>query len=104
MHSRESTKDLFDSSGAVMILLNGNPGAVEHADEEIGKGHATGKLVIMAMLVAKVFAARNNRWIMFTPVQCTRGATVEDYGVVQQGSVLAPALAHLVEKGAEPGQ
>ena len=100
----KSSKDLFDSPGAVMILLDGNPGAVEHADEEIGKGHAAGELMIMAMLVAKVFAARNNRWIMLAPVQRTGGATVEDYGVVQQGTVLVPALAHLVEKGAEPGQ
>ena len=100
----KSSKDLFDSPGAVMILLDGNPGAVEHADEEIGKGHATGELVIMAMLVAKIFAARNNRWIMLAPVQRTGGATVEDNGVVQQGTVLASALAHLVEKGAEPGQ
>ena len=87
-----------------MILLDGNPSAVEHADEEIGKGHAAGKFVIMAMLVAKVFASRDNRWIMLAPVQRTGGATVEDNGVVQQGTVLAPALAHLVEKGAEPGQ
>ena len=100
----KSSKDLFDSPGAVMILLDGNPGAVEHADEEIGKGHATGKLMIMAMLVAKVFASRDNRWIMLAPVQRTGGAAVEDYGVVQQGTVLASALAHLVEKGAEPGQ
>ena len=100
----KSSKDLFDSPGAVMILLDGNPGAVEHADEEIGKGHAAGKLTIMAVLVAKVFAARNNRWIMLAPVQRTGGAAVEDYGVVQQGSVLIPALVHLVEKGAEPGQ
>ena len=100
----KSSKDFFDSPGAVMILLDGHPGAVEHADEEIGKGHATGKLVLMAVLVAKVFAARNNRWIMLAPVQRTGGATVEDYGVVQQGTVLVPALAHLVEKGAEPGQ
>ena len=87
-----------------MILPDGNPGAVEHADEEIGKGHAAGKLVIMTMSVAKVFATRNNRWIMLAPVQRAGGATVEDYGVVQQGSVLPPALVHLVEKGAEPGQ
>ena len=100
----KSSKDFFDSPGAVMILLDGNPGAVEHADEEIGKGHAAGKFVIMAMLVAKVFASRDNRWIMLAPVQRTGGAAVEDYGVVQQGTVLAPALAHLVEKGAEPGQ
>ena len=66
-----------------MVFLNGNPSAVKHAEEEIGKGHATWKFMIMAMLVAKVFAARNNRWIMFTPVQCTGCATVEDYGVVQ---------------------
>ena len=87
-----------------MILLDGHPGAVEHADEEIGKGHAAGELVIMAVLVAKVFAARNDRWIMLAPMQRTGGAAVEDYGVVQQGTVLASALAHLVEKGAEPGQ
>ena len=100
----KSSKDLFDSPGAVMILLDGNPGAVEHADEEIGKGHAAGKLMIMAVLVAKVFASRNNRWIMLAPMQRTGGAAVEDNGVVQQGTVLAPALAHLVEKGAEPSQ
>ena len=87
-----------------MVLRNGNPGTREHADEEIGKGHAAGKFMIMAMLVAKVFAARDYRWIMLTPVQRTRGAAVENNGVVQQGSVFVPVFAHLVEKGTEPRQ
>ena len=83
-----------------MIIPDWNPCAVEHADEEIGIGHATWKLVIMAMLVAKVFAARNNCWIMLAPMQGAGGAAVEDYGIVQQGTMLVPALAHLVEEGA----